>query len=360
MPIEKLRERLDGCGQVGLRVKISDQRIGWYLHSAISAFADVLIPHAHRWEELHFFHFNYMQEAKQACDKFKSLNLPRLERLVLWSREWDATDKLYSTWTMPNLRKIEFHDGVPLKLPGTGLLECDIHVVLRKQGIRRLTPEIPDFLGSLTSLTTLRVTYSGATFLHIRDMTSPICLPNLRTLVMHMDLYDKYFQSGLAILNLIKHLAAPRLEELSVNYRYEPDRELGVWDLTEDLLCMHDITSSLQIFTLTQECGRTNHDIKSFVENPCNGNMVISGLTLCFYGGHTKFPSHQGGTYGLRTLTFKNCELTKAELKLLLKLYTTREWYPNFEGIMLERCDGVTCGDLAGVAHSEYVFFKDD
>jgi hypothetical protein len=72
------------------------------------------------------------------------------------------------------------------------------------------------------------------------------------------------------------------------------------------------------------------------------------------------FSSHQGGTYGLRTLTFKNCELSKAELELLLRIYTTREWYPNFEGIIFEQCKGVKLEDLTSVVHSEHVLFRDE
>jgi hypothetical protein len=45
---------------------------------------------------------------------------------------------------------------------------------------------------------------------------------------------------------------------------------------------------------------------------------------------------------------------------MLLKLYTTKELYPNFEGIILEQCDGVDWETLAGITHSEYVFFGDD
>jgi hypothetical protein len=44
---------------------------------------------------------------------------------------------------------------------------------------------------------------------------------------------------------------------------------------------------------------------------------------------------------------------------MLLKLYTTKELYPNFEGIILEQCDGVDRKTLAGVTHSNYVSVND-
>jgi hypothetical protein len=205
---------------VGLWVKISPRSFGWNLHNVVSAFADVLIPHAHRWEELHLFHIDHTQAAEQAFDKFKSLNLPRLERLVLWSREWDATDKICSTWTLPNLRRIIVHNGVPMELPGkANLLECD--VVLEGCNIKGFIPKISDFLGSLTSLTTLQRTSSEATFLHSYDLKNLIRLPNLRTLSMrltfrkHDDMFNAQ-RSGQGILSLFEHLEAPQLGELSV------------------------------------------------------------------------------------------------------------------------------------------------
>jgi hypothetical protein len=384
-PIKNIKNRLDGCGQVGLCVKIDTRSIK--PHSAIGAFEEALITHAHRWEELHFLRIAHTREARQVHalpDEFKSLNLPRLERLVLWSAKCDAADRLYSTWTMPNLRRIVFHNGVPLGLPGKAdLLECDL--VLVTERIQWFTREISRFLGSLTSLTTLRLTFLEAVFGQPYNITSPIRLPNLRTLVADarfgfMIADSMAEKSGRVIVKLIECLEAPQLEKLFVNLNHDPSSEKLTSDLLNDLLHMHGKTGSLQTFTFTQaswlthkknkieslptlastqESRMTYHDIGSVVKNPCNGNIVISGLDLGCYK-HPDFSSHEGGTYGLQTLTFKNCKLSTDALEVLLKLYTTREWYPNFEGIILERCDDVTWEDLAGAAHSEHVFIRDD
>jgi hypothetical protein len=353
---------------VGLQVKTPDQYSNLKdVQSITSAFADALIPHAHRWEEFHFFHLKYPRTMEQVFDRFRSLDLPRLERLVLDSQQWDDTDKLYSTWTMPNLRRIVSHDGIPLELPGkAGLLECDI--VLEGYCIHPFMRKISGFLGSLTSLTTLRLTYSKATFLLPFYIASPIRLPNLRELdvrmcfgVMVLDSGDIVEESGEAILKLVERLEAPQLEELLMTiYHVETSKAMTCY-LLDDLLRIHGKAGSLQTFTYIQEGQIADDSIESVVENPCNGNIVISGLDLCrCYYKHPDLSSHQGGTYGLRTLTFRKCKISTDAMEVLLKLYTTREWYPNFEGIILERCDDVTWEDLAGIAHSEHVLIRDE
>jgi hypothetical protein len=368
MPVNNLKRRLDECGRVGLQVKIPSH-YSRDMHNVISAFADALIPHAHRWEEFHFFHLSLPRTLEQVFDRFKSLNFLRLERLVLESQQWDATDKLFSTWTMPNLRRIVSHDGIPWELPGkAGLLECDIELAVYP--IPRFMQKISGFLGSLTSLTTLRLTHMGSTIGRPPyNITSPICLPNLRTLDVHIrfgDMKLKYGdiveESGRAIIKLVEHLEAPQLEELFVHLYHHVEYSIFITsDLLKDLLRMHGKTGSLQTFTFTQESrtGEYGFDYPSVFENPCNGSIVISGLRLNYHE-HPDFSSYQGGTYGLRTLTFRKCDVSADALEALLKLYTTREWYPNFEGIILEECDGVTWEDLAGMAHLEHVFIRDD
>jgi hypothetical protein len=358
MPVKVFKKRLDECGQVGLCVKIDTRFTGPY--SVFDAYADVLNPHAHRWEELRFYQVSGYEEAKLAYDKLKSLNLPRLERLVLWARIWNSRGNTYSTWTMPNLRRIVFRGDVPLDLPGKAdLLECDI--VLKGERIP-FTPEINNFLGSTTSLTTLRLTYSGDAFEYINYSNRDIRLPNLRTFIAELqigfDSDDKdVSNSDQAVLNLMYLIDAPQLEELSVMLR---QADLSYLGFLNRLLRTYGKTSSLQTFTFTQvpeSYGSLIYDALD-VDNPLNGNIVISGLCIPFRTD-LLFPNHQGGTYGLRTLTFKNCHLSKAEFGSLLKLYTTKEWYPNFEGIILEQCKGVAREVLGGIVHSECVFIRD-
>jgi hypothetical protein len=371
MAIKKIENRLDRCGQMGLRVKILDHS---YETDArmITAFADALTPHAHRWEELHFFHIKSTQAVEQAFDKFKALNLPRLERLVLWSQDWDAADSIYSTWTMPNLRRIVIHDGVPLALPGKAdLSECD--AVLEGDDIPGFLLELPEFLGSSTSLTTLSLTFNEATFtcpFDFRAKLKFVHLPNLRT--FHVDACfntlrndkdaSEIMYNGQAILILIDYLKAPKLEQFSVVLDNETCWRRWTSGFLSQWLRVHGKASSLQTFAFTEVRYRAYDDVESIVDNPCNGNIVMSGLDLDV-SRREKLPksrTHQEGPYRLRTLTFKNCRLSTRALESLLQLYTTRELYPNFEGIILTQCDGVTWETLAGVAHSKHVFFRED
>jgi hypothetical protein len=263
---------------------------------------------------------------------------------------------------MPNLRRIVLCGGVLLNLPGkAGLLECDIVLEQRDWHIRGIY-EICTFLSSLTSLTTLRLTYSRAIFERPYHIPSCIRLPNLRTLVA--DFYLREDRAEDSLLRLVEHIEAPQLEELFLKFQRELPDAGSLWSASNylgDLLRTHGETGSLQTFSFTQESWMTYHEIGLVVKNPCNGNIFISGLELgCF--DHPEFSSYQGGAYGLRTLTFKNCKLSKKGLELLLTVYTTKEWYPNFEGIIIEQCKGITWEDLGGlgVAHSERVFIRDD
>jgi hypothetical protein len=71
-------------------------------------------------------------------------------------------------------------------------------------------------------------------------------------------------------------------------------------------------------------------------------------------------PDHDEGVLGLRTLTFNDCRLSIAALEALLRLYTTTRVYPNFEGITLRQCAGISRESLQGMVGSEYVVFSDD
>jgi hypothetical protein len=130
MPIGWIKAHLNQQTQLGLRVGIDERNT--YNSNIIPAFAKRLAPHAHRWEELRFFHSGSTSEIKQTYRKFMSLDLPRLERLTLWSRDWKAADKIYSTWTVPKLRRVVLNvdnDGMPMELPGkSNILECDLVV----------------------------------------------------------------------------------------------------------------------------------------------------------------------------------------------------------------------------------------
>jgi hypothetical protein len=62
---------------------------------------------------------------------------------------------------------------------------------------------------------------------------------------------------------------------------------------------------------------------------------------------------------GLRTVTLKECRLSMVALEGLLKLYRSGV-YPNFEGIILIQCAGISRESLRGIVGSEYVMFGDD
>jgi hypothetical protein len=376
MPIGRIKARLNPQAQLGLRVEINEHS-SYSDESAttIAAFAKALVPHARRWKDLRFFHVETTDRVKQAYEAFKSLELPRLERLTLWSRNWKAADDIYSTWTVPKLRTVVLNDGVPIKLPGrSNISECEL--VIKDNDVVNYIPRSSKFLGSLTSLTTLRLTFQGANLVGTYNRKiAPIHLPNLRS--FQADLYftlfnaDKYgyeletvSDTGEAIYRFIGQLVTPRLEGLRVNVRHNTCWNERTIDFLCDLFRTHGKSRTLQRLEFTQEGQRLSaiNSFKSIFECPLNSNIVMSGLL--FDSGdrslfELKVPEDDEGVLGLRTLTFKDCRLSVSALEGLLKLYTSGV-YPNFELITLTQCAGISGESLRGVVGSEYVVFSND
>jgi hypothetical protein len=378
MPIGGIEGHLNEQAQVGLRVEISgrscysDKRA-----DAVAAFTMTLAPHAHRWEELRLFHAGSTNRMKQAYENLKSLVLPRLERLTLWSENWTAADKIYSTWTAPKLRRIVLNDGVPMKLPGeSNILECDL--VVEGYELENYIPSSCELLESLTSLTTLRLRFRAASLVDTYDLEiGRIHLPNLQS--FEADLFftpfsdadkDDYEPStvsdtGEAIYCFIYKLDTPRIEELRVIVSHDT-----CWNYyTTGCLCFlfrtHGKSRTLRTLEFTQEGHRldTSDSFRSIFHRPCNSNVVLSGL-IFDSSRHDRFeledPKCNGDVLGLRTLTFKDCRLSIDAIMALLKLYTASGLYPYFEGITLTQCAGISRESLRGVVGSEYVVFSDE
>jgi hypothetical protein len=377
MPIGRIERRLNQQAQIGLRVKIG-QHSEHSDNSAdyIVAFTKTLVPLAHRWEYLQFYHIKHTDEIKQAYENLKSLNLPRLERLAIWSEDWEAADDIYSTWAMPKLRKVILNNGVPMELPRkSNILECDL--VIENDVLKNYIPKFSRLIDSLISLTTLRLVFHGASLKDsYEEEMGPFHLPNLRT--FHADLYFREFNdndydsydeytlsdTGEAINRFILHLIVPRMESLRVTARHGT-----CWnEWTREFLCnlfyMYGESSRLRTLEFIQEGDRlsADHWFKFIFECPCNGNAVLSRL-MFNSSDRSMFelaiPDHDEGVHGLRTLTFKDCRLSIGALEALLKLYTSG-LYPNFEGITLMQCAGISRESLRGVVGSEYVVFNDD
>jgi hypothetical protein len=172
-------------------VEIDGRRNSKQSADKIATFAKALVPFAHRWEDLRFHHIGPTAKTKQAYENFKSLDLPRLERLAIWSEKWEAADDIYSTWTMPKLRRVIFNNGVPAKLPGkSNILECDL--VIENDVLKNYFPKLAETLGSFISLTTLRLKFKDASLpgAYEQEM-GPLHLPNLRT--FHADMHFREY-----------------------------------------------------------------------------------------------------------------------------------------------------------------------
>jgi hypothetical protein len=375
MPIRWTKAHLNEQARLGLRVRIDKRNAG--NREAIAIFAKTLAPHAHRWEELRFFHVDFSDKVNQPYRELKSLDLPRLEQLTLWSENWKAADKIYSTWTVPKLRRVVLNDGVAMELPGkSNILECDL--VIKGYDIKDYIPRSSKLLESLTSLTTLRLTFRAASLVGTFDRkVAPIHLPNLRS--FEADLYftrfsngDKYdhelddlSDTGEAIYRFIYELVTPQIEELRVNVSHDTCWNDYTTEMLRDLFREHGKSSTLRRLEFTQEGYRldANDSFRSIFGSPCNCNVVLSGVLFdnsSHYGFKLKAPKCDEGVLGLRTLTFKNCRLSIIAIKELLKLYTTSGLYPNFERITLSQCAGISRESLRGVVGSEYVVFSDE
>jgi hypothetical protein len=377
MPIGRIERVINQQVQAGLRVEINEHSC-YSNQSAdnIAAFAKTLVPLAHRWEDLRFFHVKPTETITQAYEKFKSLDLPRLERLTLWSENFAVADDIYSTWTVPKLRSVVIYDGVPMKLPGkSNILECEL--IIEKYDLKNCIPDAAKFLQSLASLTSLRLTFQEASLVGTYDLKiGPIHLPNLRS--FQADLYftqfnnaDKYdyeletlSDTGEVIYRFIGQLVTPQIDQVRVNVSH--DTCWNEW--TKEFLCnlfrTHGKSSTLRTLEFSQEGHRlsANYSFKSIFGCPLNSNVVLSGLLFDSSDRSLfklKVPEHDQGPLGLRTLTFKDCRLSIGALEAFLKLYTSGV-YPNFEGIILIQCAGVCRESLRGVVGSEYVFFSYD
>jgi hypothetical protein len=337
-----------------------------------AAVVKTLVPLAHRWEDLRFHHIEDTDNWKQVFEKFKSLDLPRLERLAIWSENWEAAEDIYSTWTMPKLRRVIFNNGVPKELPGkSNILECDL--VIESYGFRINIPKVSKFLDSFISLTTLRLEFKCALADSGGFEMRSTYLPNLRA--FHADLYfytggrwhDKHSPSNVAIYCFIVQLVAPRMEQLRVAVRHDAS-----WDgSNEGFLCSlfraYGKSSTLRTLEFIQEDGGLgaiwpDSTFNSIFGCPCKSNVVLSGLLFDSSDRSIfklEIPNHGEGVLGLRTLTFRNCRLSIRALEALLRLYKI-EFYTNFEGITLTQCAGISRESLRGVVGSEYVVLSDD
>lgn len=367
MTTVQIEDRLKRSRDVGLKIHINVKS------SNFRALVDAVVPYADRWEELHFdCPLSVDFQTKKALSKLKNLNLSRLTKLVV--RNCDPyrrpVESIYSTWSTPALVYSSFRDETPYKLENAStILECELVHYGQGSDIPNYITRLSWFLSVASALTRLSISLKDVFFFpgHTETLGS-IELPNLQSLEVAVEFVPSESwnssrtrsRSGNVFYRLIQRLELPKIENVRVTVETE-----DMWDHTTChflrlLLGGLGRARSLQTFEFIQQGLRLDlPDLRIIPLLEHNGTATFGGLT--FRGdGISWFMSKRSIPGLLRKLHLKDCTLPPDTLRIILKLFSGENSYPNFENLVLTRCSGFKKRDLKGMEGAFLVAFEDE
>ena len=370
MSTVQIEDRLKGSGTVGLKIQLHAEKPNF------KALVDAVVPYADRWEEVHFdYSKSEDPKTKKALTSLKKLNLPRLAKLIVRNySQGSSAESIYSTWSTPALIHSSFRDETPYKLKNkSSLLECELEYDGEHGDIPKYIDRLSSFLEAASALTRLSISLQD---IQLDDVCSEyvtcIELPNLQSLEVsvkflpfdpiedEMDVVDAY---GNVFYALVSRLKLPKIENVRVTTEAEDMWLDTTGDFIDNLLESISSKQSLRTFEFIQQGPRLDFSdwmfSKIILPLRHNGSATFGGLA--FDNDSTyKTNSKRSTTRLLRKICLKDCTLPLEVLRTMVKLFSDKKLYPNFENLVLIRCSGFKKRDLKGMKGASLVVLEDE
>lgn len=191
--IDACLERSKGAGlEIHFGITKQDIKGGKDMPAEIARFCAQVLPHSQRWESFSVVTLNVPLSStslifKSIREQCGSLELPNLRSMqIKWTNEDGSSDEeqlnnddlhFYSSWSMPQLSKLEVDNFIPRSCVGNTLASCDLSFgALRWTDMEFLS----EFLQSMKRVQELKLSFQ-----HIDADTWPderTSLPNLQKL----------------------------------------------------------------------------------------------------------------------------------------------------------------------------------